>query len=379
MPVTAHVFNVGHGDSTVFRIDDDNSSSPKWVVIDSNTVARGNAVICPAFEFLKNSGVSVVDLLVVTHLHADHYTGVDQILKGCDVRKLAIPPFISRNSEVINKTIFKKIREKILDAGKSAGSSPTVNRQLFSLAALIDFIIQKEDRVQEVNGPESPIRIEVDSAVTITAFLPLPRTRGILIQKLKSGDFELDCFPEMNDSSIAVALDAHGKRLVWGADATLSQWEEHRRQMKRDGEDNLGGVLLKVPHHGSRHNTALWLFEYLCESPLAGRPVIVSANGVSHPHDEFFRLVADKGLIPYCTNLASQCSYGDVFSISDLAQVDAAMKPFLIHANAYRTPIPCQGDITVSVNSGSLTLNNSTGAPCVYEPHVVRIKRTLLP
>jgi competence protein ComEC len=92
-----HVLNVEHGDSIVLRID--SASGQKWVLVDSNTVGTGNERVCPARELLKYNGVTDLDLVVITHLHADHYAGMDLILEDFDVKKLAIPPFVSQKSK----------------------------------------------------------------------------------------------------------------------------------------------------------------------------------------------------------------------------------------------------------------------------------------
>jgi beta-lactamase superfamily II metal-dependent hydrolase len=368
---TVHIFNVEHGDSSLVEISPDGEPS-RWVLIDCNTVRRDGTVVCPAHEFLKTKNVRVLDLVVVTHLHADHYNGIDAILANYEVRKIAVPPFISERSAVYRKTIFQKYRKKILETADRTGDTPVVNAQLISLASLLSFLKDHWEKVQEVFGPQSTLLVPDAKGLQFSVQLPLRKCKGVLIERIENDQFELDYFPEMNDSSVVVTLEVHGTRIAWMADSTLGQWQEHRRQMNRDGVTCLDVDIAKIPHHGSRENNKEWLYQYVMRRSSTNQTVVVSANGLSHPHDEFFQIVAGLQLAPYCTNLAAQCTETDIFSIEGLAHVPAAMRPFLVNYGSHRRSVPCQGDVTIRVTADGADLSSSTGAPCVYAPGVLR-------
>lgn len=73
-------FNVGHGNCHAIW-----SPSGKLVVVDLGT-SDGFSPI----EWLKSTGVTVIDLLIITHPHDDHIRGLDD-LDGLDVRVLHRP------------------------------------------------------------------------------------------------------------------------------------------------------------------------------------------------------------------------------------------------------------------------------------------------
>jgi hypothetical protein len=275
--------------------------------------------------------------------------------------------------------VFEKYKSKILEVAQRTGDTPSVNAKLRSLAKLIRFICDHEDRVEEAAGPESHLRIPATHDVFFRVYLPLRKLRGVLMQRIAQGDFDLDHFPEMNDSSIALLLDIAGTRILLGGDSTLPQWQEHRRSMRRDGIERLDATVVKVPHHGSRHNAQAWLYEYFLAAPPAKCHVLVSANGLTHPHDEFFALVSAMGMAPYCTNLASQCMETYLLHIDGLVQLPDSVRPFLINYEAYRKPHACQGDVTIELANHGIRLFNSTGAPCVYSPGQMRAQRTIRP
>lgn len=375
--VEAFLFNVDHGDSTVLRIESDDTSL-KWVLVDSNLVRRNNAVVNPAYEFLRRNGVSQLDLLIVTHLHADHYNGLDEVIANLSIRKLAIPPFVSSKSATFRKEALAKYKRKILDANRRSNGEDAVGRPLRSLAALLNLIVTKPELVEEVVGPEMSLRIPGLTDPQLVVCLPMRAIKGVLIQRIRDEHFELDSFPAMNDASIVVMLEAFGQRLLWGADSTLLQWLEHRHKMQRDGVASLGASVLKVPHHASKHNSEQWLYEYLLGTQLAGRTLLVSANGRSHPHPEFFQLVAQNGLTVYCTNLAERCGADQYASLTNISRVPRGARTFFINYGAHKPVVPCQGDITVVLDANGMQMANSTGNLCVYSLMQPRHRRELI-
>lgn len=374
--VDAYMFNVDHGDSTILRLQSD-SAPPRWVLIDSNVVRRNGKLVNPAHEFLLRNKVPRLDLVVITHLHADHYNGLDRIIADVPISKFAIPPFLSQKSSTIRNESLLKYKRKILDAIATSGGDPSIGGPMLALASLLNLIHQEPELFEEAAGPESLLRIAGLEDPQIKVYLPMRAVKGVLMQRIKDDDFELDLFPSMNDSSVVVLLEVHGQKLLWGADSTLMQWMEHRHRMKRDGVESLEATVVKVPHHASKHNSELWLYEYLLGTTLRGKTLLVSANGRSHPHDEFFQLVANTGMTVYCTNLAEKCGADTYASLSHLAQAPRGARPFLLNYGVHKQPIPCQGDITVTIDSSGLQVANSTGMACVYSALTPRLRRAV--
>jgi competence protein ComEC len=69
--LTAHFLYVGHGDSTLLQFNNKN------VLIDSGTQDMGPKVE----SYLREHGVSSLDLVVATHPHEDYIGGLITILK----------------------------------------------------------------------------------------------------------------------------------------------------------------------------------------------------------------------------------------------------------------------------------------------------------
>jgi hypothetical protein len=122
---------------------------------------------------------------------------------------------------------------------------------------------------------------------------------------------------------------------------------------------------IKVPHHGSNHNNNEELYDYLFGAS-QGQSAFVSANGKSHPDDDFFELVDRFGLKPYCTNLAKQCMGANVTSISGIRRIPSEFRNFVTAYDIEDLPVGCQGDISVHLDGTSETVYSSLGNACPF-------------
>ncbi len=351
-------FDVGHGDSIVVERD----NPPHFAVIDCNLNLSRKESEPKAYAYLMQRQVKELDTVVLTHLHKDHFTGLEFFLKNFDVRVFRIPPFLSRNDKVYDGVI-KKLSGKIEEEIRRS-TDPFVFRPARSLAAILAYVSNNEDKVEEAVGKNNAIKLcGFDASIS----LPLPRIKGQLHAKLLSQGSTSNTFPEMNDASVVVTVEHGGHRVTLAGDSTIDQWAEHERQMDRDRITSLETTVLKVPHHGSRHNNNARLYGYLLKKPIAGRVTIVSANGSTHPHDEYFQLVHQFGLEPYCTSLAEQCRNPNLIRLSGQTQLPPDARPFVDNYKSEGPSIACQGDVTVEIDSNGLKkVSGSTGNVCVY-------------
>ena len=83
-PATVTVLDVGQGQCVVLRAGD------RVALVDCGGSARRNAGDLAA-DYLSTVGVERLDLLVLTHCHADHANGVLELLERMEVSALALP------------------------------------------------------------------------------------------------------------------------------------------------------------------------------------------------------------------------------------------------------------------------------------------------
>lgn len=363
MSLTIHHFNVGHGDSCIVMHEDD--CCKRYIVIDSNKAKRGGKSINPAYVFLKKNNVEFIDMLIVTHLHFDHLYGIEDFFENFKIKRLILPPIFSNDSDTHNKLIIK-YKDKIREAYGHSKDDEVIGK-LNSLARLLHFASNNEHLVEEGAGYNSEIMIPGADDLRMRIYLPVKKMKGLLHQKIIEGNFDLSFFPDMNDASVVLSVEYKDKKILFSADSTLKQWDEQKRLMCNNGITNLGVLISKASHHGSKDNNDNGLFEYQLKTTEEKKYIVVSANGKTHPHVDFFKLIKQFNLTPFCTNLSNLCRDPKIFDITQILQFPKESQFFVKNYSVENQMTACQGDITIEIdNSGKVVIFNSTGISCVY-------------
>ena len=82
-----HILNVGRADCSILLLDTEEGR--KTVVLDGGGVCfLGRR---PLLEFLEARGIGEIDLLILTHLHQDHFGGFYQLIDRIFVKQLVAP------------------------------------------------------------------------------------------------------------------------------------------------------------------------------------------------------------------------------------------------------------------------------------------------
>ena len=87
--------------------------------------------------------------------------------------------------------------------------------------------IEDDAKVEEVVGRESILRFPGVEDITALVYLPLKKIKGRLYQSIVSERYNLDNFPEINDSSIAIRMTCYDYNVLLSGDSTLPQWREN--------------------------------------------------------------------------------------------------------------------------------------------------------
>jgi len=365
LPISIHILNVGHGDSIV--IECGVPPDARYVVIDTNLVKQKNVTVCPAFEFLKKKNVSVIDTLAVTHLDLDHYCGIEHLLDYYDIRKLLIPPFFSNKSDDVDKKLAI-FREKGREALHRSANSE-VRQTVKSLATLLNFIDNNRDKVDCVQGRDSNVTLSAQANLCARIFLPLPGQKGNMFNIISDKSFEFRPFKGMNDFSIAFCLKLGEHKVLLTGDATADQWQEHQRQMARDGINSLECGFVKSPHHGSSYDNTRATFDYMFGTSRKGSHLFVSAEGKTHPSQDVIKMALDDGVIPHCTSISRHCVVASMHQPDILGSLPPEIRSFVSHYELNDSIIEsCHGDITLSFSSsGDPSIISSTGMRCIYQ------------
>jgi competence protein ComEC len=240
--LTIRVLDVGQGDALLLSHPD------VTVLIDTGRFDRSDVV-----PLLRRLGVTRIDLVVVTHPHADHIGQFDRVLQAFPV-------------------------DEVWWSGATA-TSRTFERAVAALEA-------SDARYEEPRAGDAttigPLRFEI-----------LHPGRG-------------DSLRDLNDSSIALRITYGTFRMVTTGDAERAA----EARMLARGRDLLAADVLRLGHHGSATSTTA---EFLAAvSPGVAVYSAGAGNSYGHPHPDVVARVTGRGIALYGTD-----THGTVTIVTD--------------------------------------------------------------
>ncbi len=227
----AHFINVGQGDAIFIQ------TPAKNILIDGGD--RGTTVA----NYLRNQGISSLDLVIGTHPHADHIGGLINVFQSIPVKEV-IDPAVVHTTKTFEDYLTLIDKKDIKFTEGRAG----MNRDLGGGAQL------------ELLHPTSPSSSHLNNA-SIVARLVFGQ-----VSFLFTGDAETEAEKEMLNRSAALVSD-----------------------------------ILKVGHHGSRTSTTQAFLQGV--DPEVAVIMCGKDNQYGHPHEEILQRLANAGVDIYRTDL----------------------------------------------------------------------------
>lgn len=268
--------------------------APHVVLIDAGPSAP--AALKDNLEALKARG-GVLELVVVTHVDADHIGGMITLLKedfyGVKVRDfwfngfrhLPGEAFGEKQGETLTGLILEKRipwNAQIANAGFVVDDLHVPPEYELPGGAMITLLSPDATQLRKLKKSWINVCGEADLYADLPANTKIddkPEAFGaepIDIDKLADEEFEEDT-AVANGSSIAFIFEYRGKRILCGADAFPSRLL--RSLAATGGERPYAFDLVKIPHHGSANNISPKLIETLVCSKY-----LFSSNGAKFKH-----------------------------------------------------------------------------------------------
>jgi beta-lactamase superfamily II metal-dependent hydrolase len=254
------VLGKGVGESVLVRVGEE------WTVIDSFEVDRidGSGRAPAPLVYLQQVGVALADVraVILSHLHADHSRGIDEVVRACGDAVFYLPAAVPDVTwRDIMKIAVPTENRKALDESATAYRY-AADDDRFRTAASAMVIHQSTDSVRAV-GPSDRA---VQAAREPLAVNDLAAARRVL---------------DKNFTSIVVLVVAGAAIALLGADMDAEAELGWPRLLgEHAGKSWIGGIgFVKVPHHGSETAYHADLYESWTAEALG----VIAPNGSRLP------------------------------------------------------------------------------------------------
>ena len=274
-----HFFGVGDGDCIVVELPNGQVG-----LIDSNY--RPHSQSSPALEMLKGRSLAFCCL---THPHADHYSGMLEVLKAVDPPK---PPhdrstFWYALSDL--GEVFADLFHPVVIGADSDFSESEREKELGDLFELFDWIRDSAPAgFSECITNVTHVKFN-DVALTLVGPTPFHWNRyrqALKRQRERRVPLRNDY---ANRISIGILLKYAGQSVWLLGDLTRAPLRSLPKRIElhtpEGASSNARASILKVPHHGALNG---W-FRGMEKELMRCDPedvVVFSANGRAHPHDD---------------------------------------------------------------------------------------------
>jgi competence protein ComEC len=231
--LVVHFIDVGQADATLLL------TSEVAVLVDTGDWRRRDVV-----PYLRSQGVERLDVVIVTHPHADHIGQFDQVLAGFDVSEVWWSG-ATHTTQTFDRAVTALEQSDALYEEPRAGDVTAVGPLLFEF----------------VNPPDGAN------------------------------------FSDLHDSGLAFRVSYGDVRFLFTGDAE-SQTEA---RMVRTHRGALAADIYQVGHHGSRTSTTEGFLAAV--SPQVAVYSAGQGNQYGHPHDEPIQRLLDTGVEVYGTDV----------------------------------------------------------------------------
>lgn len=296
--------NVGQGDSIILEWENSDHSSGMFIV-DCNKTAGGNPVI----DYLARKQTKIIDFLLLTHPHFDHYSGMMELLDYCYQQSILIKTFFFTG---------KNQPDYMVAATKNSLEAKRLLSSIFDrMLELYDIGVITEYYSIEA-GPLN--KLELNDNLKLEILSPSSKeernfVKTVMLEALTNTDIRNN--PAANWLSSVLKISTDNWYILLTSDSyketlvRLDSFLEKEPQILKIGQS---------AHHGSliSHNNTFWKKRHQEE----GTRIIFSVgeNSYGHPADAVVDFFEDNLFDVYSTNMIGKLNTFGVSQSDSLLQ-----------------------------------------------------------
>ncbi len=341
--------DVGQGDTIVVSCEETHEA----VVIDC---ADGNLVL----DYLEAEGVKHLRGIVLTHLHADHYSGLVQLLTNWgNVKTILWDEIIACN---IHHQAVKDIPDDADGHGKSQDSIQGNRRKKSNQWDILKWFAKNNYRehVHSIFAPNGTLPFQASFNSQIKLLHPYTLDVGTL---------------GMNDTSIILAVEGSETTALLTGDLEPNGWNTLKKSNSYLKHD-----VLKWPHHGAWRDADPDLVLDDVSPSVIVISVGTEGERYNHPNLEVLQAAAKRKIRLLCTQATSSCSTNILNKrTSLLAEFEKEASNRQVKLINTKGGCPCAGTVvielatTVHVLQPELTFHQNTIIKPFYDTHQCRV------
>lgn len=292
MVVNVAILDVGQGDTVVVYSE---GQTREAIIIDCVDPIKVR-------DFLRARNIEIIRAVIVTHLHADHYSGVRTFLAE-------EPRWFPSSKSVL---MFRPLPEgryckQVFSPGSESG---TLYRQL---------IVWAEQSARVVGCSPVP-----------NPFGGTPWEHHLEILQPNDAEWAMLLAGDFNDTSLIIRVSGEKSSLLLTGDAQVAGM----RMCIKKAKEKVKADFLKVPHHGAwsaKGGQSVSFTEVIDAVKPTAAIISVGTHqrGYGHPTDEVLQTLHGRQITTLCTQATTKCIHCSVPS------TDA---------------VPCAGDILINLS-----------------------------
>jgi len=290
--LTIHVVSAGKGESVIVELP-----NGSWGVVDCYTRSIADDSKNLTIMFLRQHNVRSLEFVCITHPHADHYRGLNQLLKGFEVK------YFWRFGAFIDRDLFKLttyFEEAAIDDDNEEGDADQLTEAFHTAyykheKGYIKKIFRLHDDMriyplQAGPNPDFQISTIAPSADQITEY-----EKGLARCFDSSGRLSHELSHQRhNDVSVALLIRYGETRVILCGDVEAAGWSETLELFR---PEDLKAHGIKVSHHGSATGYTVDLWRYFSASGKRVHAVVAPFRQFGLPKREALEHILSHGVV----------------------------------------------------------------------------------